>query len=290
MNKSDEPQPLAPRSAAFFAEIHDDCLPRIDRATVSTIGIQDDEIRHDRTGVLYEIAGQHFILTAAHDMRGIVSHNIPLYVAVNAPDVLPLPLADARFHSTEEDDRDVSAIWLPPDLAAEISKHKDFLHHNQINLATAESKGPFIFFGYPMDWSANLISENTLLSTALAFAGHPYDGDRHPTANYKPDVHILLQFSRDAIRTRDGKQDRLPHPKGISGCGIWQVGDINYETKSLHARSADTVTLIGIQHRWFPDHSYIQGTHIRHVLGLVLSNYPELERSMSIVYPTQKAR
>jgi len=62
MNKSDEPKPLSPRSAAFFTEIHDDCLPRIDRATVSTIGIQDDEIRHDRTGVLYEIAGQHFTL------------------------------------------------------------------------------------------------------------------------------------------------------------------------------------------------------------------------------------
>jgi len=100
MNKSNEPKPLVPRSAAFFAELHDDCLPRIDSATVSIIGIQDDEIRHDRTGVLYEIADQRFILTAAHDVRGIVSHNIPLYVSVNVPDVLPLPLADARFHST----------------------------------------------------------------------------------------------------------------------------------------------------------------------------------------------
>ncbi len=71
-----------PPFAKFFAEIHDGCIPRIDRATITTVGIQDDEIKHDRTGVLYRITDDHFILTAAHKLRGIVDLEIPLYISV----------------------------------------------------------------------------------------------------------------------------------------------------------------------------------------------------------------
>jgi hypothetical protein len=65
---------------------------------------------HDRTGVLYRIGDRRFVLTAAHHLRGIVQHNIPIYISLNATDKMPLPLAEASFHTTEEDGRDVAAI------------------------------------------------------------------------------------------------------------------------------------------------------------------------------------
>ena len=68
---------------------------------------------------------------------------------MNKPGVIPLSFGKAKFHSTEEEGRDVAAIWLPPTTAREVSKHKDFLTHNQIDLNGAESGGPYVFFGYP---------------------------------------------------------------------------------------------------------------------------------------------
>lgn len=275
---------LKPRSAKFFAEINDVCLPRIDRATVTTVGVQDDKVRHDRSGVLYRIGDEHFILTAAHQLKATVEWNIPLYVSVNRPDVMPIPLGDARFHSTEEDERDVAAIWLPPDVASEVAKYKDFLGHNQVNLAADDHAGPLMFFGYPMAWATDFTTDEHARSVALAFAGHPFAGKRHPTAHYDPDINIVLQFEREAIRTLDGVKDTLPKLHGISGCGIWRVG--TFKDKAITPCTADSVTLVGLQHRWFPDNGYIQGTRTRYVLHFLLQNYSHLESAMSIVYPT----
>src|SRR5262245_49090124 len=126
----------------FLASTESNCLPRIEKATVPILGVQENHIRHDRTGVLYRIGDHHFILTAAHDLRQIVQANIPLYVSMNAKDCEPIPLPGAKIHSTEVDGRDVSAIWLPPDLAQEIARHKDFLRHNQVNMQMAGRRTP----------------------------------------------------------------------------------------------------------------------------------------------------
>jgi len=281
---NDEPKhELSDRSREFFKAIHETCLRRIDRASVPILGVQDDEIRHDRTGILYQVGGNHFVLTAAHSLQQIVKANIPLYLSINRPGVMPLPLADAKFCSTEEEGRDVAAIWLPPDTAGEIAKYKDFLPHNQIDLNGAQSRGPFVFFGYPMDWSGHVVDVDHIVSQGLVFATFPHVGLRHESAVYDPSIHLVLNFTRDAINSLQGSIDRLPKLFGISGCGIWQVGDI--VGKEVRPRSEDSVSLVGIQHRWFPDLNYIQGTHIRYALAVVAQNFPDTQLAMNIVYP-----
>jgi len=217
---------LSNQSGDFFATINETCLRRIDRASVPVLGVQENEIRHDRTGILYRIADEHFVLTAAHKLHQIIEANIPLYLSMNKPGVMPLFLGKAKFHSTEDEGRDVAAIWLPPTTVREVAKHKDFLSHNQIDLNGAESGGPFLFFGYPMSWSGHVASEDYVVSQGLAFVTLPHDGPRLESAHYDQDVHMVLNFKRDAINCLQGGVDTLPKLHGISGCGIWQVGDI----------------------------------------------------------------
>jgi hypothetical protein len=224
---SDESQAcVSARSREFHASLASACLPRIDNATVPILGIQDDQFRHDRTGVLYRVAGHHFVLTAAHDLRKIVELNIPLYLSVNVAGVGPLPLADVKFHSTEvERGRDVAAIWLPPDLAQQIANHKEFLNHNQVNLNPIEPRTPYVFFGYPMGWSGHFLAENHLFSMPLVFSTFEHEGQRDALAFHDPNLHILLNCTRDAVNLQKESIDRLPALKGISGCGIWHVAD-----------------------------------------------------------------
>lgn len=279
-----EDQPiLSDKEREFFVTIDKTCLPRIDRASVPILGIQGDKIVHDRTGVLYRIGGNHFVLTAAHKLQRIVESSIPLYLSMNKANVMPLPLADAKFCSTEEEGRDVAAIWLPPETANEVARHKEFLAHNQINLDGADSCGPFVFFGYPMDWSGQVVSPDHILSRGLAFATLAHNGKRLDSAHYDPNVHMLLHFARDAVNALQGSVATLPKLHGISGCGVWQVGDII--GNGVRPRHAESITLVGIQHRWFPSLDYIQATKIRYALGLVLENYPEARAAMNLAYP-----
>jgi hypothetical protein len=275
----------SPALRDFFASIESTCLPRIEKATVPLLGVQETQIRHDRTGVLYQIGDHHFILTAAHDLRAIVQSNIPLYVSMNAKDREPIPLPGAKVHSPEKDGRDVAAIWLPPDLAQDIARHKDFLRHNQINMQKTGPRIPYVFFGYPMLWSGHVVAENHIHSRALAFATIEHEDQRHDSTFYDPNVHITLGFCRDAVDLQNSSSEMLPKIHGISGCGIWQVGDLS--ELGLRSRSCSSVTLIGIQHTWFPDHGYVQATRIRYVLNLILANYPELEAPMSVLYAKQ---
>jgi hypothetical protein len=119
MSPNETPTELSPALREFFDSINSTYLPRIEKATVPILGVQNDRISHDRTGILYRIGGHHFVLTASHKLRQIVGNTIPLYLSLNTLGAEPLPLADARFHSTEEDGRDVAAIWLPLEVAQE---------------------------------------------------------------------------------------------------------------------------------------------------------------------------
>ena len=274
---------ITERSRKFFDETNKSCLPQIDRFSVPILAVQDDRILHNRTGVLYRIANDYFVLTASHKLPETVNANIPLYLSMNKPGVVPIPLADAKFHSTEEVGRDVSAIWLPPETVEEIAKHKDFLSHNQIDLNGANSRGPFAFFGYPMDWSGHLVSDEYVRSLGLAFATFPHSGPMYEEAFFDPKLHVAMNFSRDGIQALTGKVDYLPKLHGISGCGVWQIGDM--VDGELRPRNENTVTLVAIQHRWFPMHDYIQATRIGWALSYIAENFPGVRAPMEIAYP-----
>ncbi len=274
---------ISKRSQEFHKAISELCLPRVERATVPILGVQNDRIVHDRTGVLYQSGTHHFVLTAAHDLLAIVQNNIPLYLSANLKDVEPIPLAAARFISTETNDRDVGVIWLPPSLADQVKKHRQFLYHNQVNLEPIKPRTPYVFFGYPMDWSGHVVAENHIQSVGLVFSTFQHEGDLHPTAIFRPDVHMALNFSREGIAPLANRQDYLPVLNGISGCGIWQVGDRTHS--GLRTRTGETVALVGIQHTWYPDFNYVQATRIGYPLALINEYYPDTKGPMSLVYP-----
>jgi hypothetical protein len=100
---------------------------------------------------------------------------------------------------------------------------------------------------------------------------------------YHPEVHMLFNFSREAVNHFTGNVDMLPRPNGISGCGIWQVGDRS--ASGLRTRSADNVTLVGIQHTWWPLYDYVQATRIGYLLNVIAQHYPAAANAMNLVYP-----
>jgi hypothetical protein len=277
------------RARAFHAALTKACIPRIDRATVPIIGVQNDRIVHDRSGVLYRIGDKHFVLTAAHYLRSIVEHNIGLLISVNRADVAPLPLAEARFLSTEYPDgdvtsicRDIAAIYIPDDVAMEVAKYKDFLYHNQINLAP-DPHGLYLFYGYPEQWAGHLITETGIVSKALAFSTFEDCLDPGSVQNYDAEVHMVLNFSQSAVQAMTGTVEQLPRLPGISGCGIWRVGE--RQGRRAMPKTDETLTLVAIEHGVFNGLGRVKATRIRYALDLIATEYPDTRHAMSLIYP-----
>lgn len=269
--------------ADLFRRIQTECIQRIEKYTIPILGVQNNSIVHDRTGVLYRIGDRYFILTAAHYLESYIQYAIPLYISLNSSTKLPLPLAKAVFHTTEEDGRDVAAISLPPELASEIEPHREFLSQSEVWRHNESVPGFYVFFGYPMDWSGIVLSKTEIHSHALAFACCEYTGKSHSTAFYDKAVHIQLEFDCKAVNPIEETPAKIPTIKGISGCGIWRVAD--WSPHGFCRSSPAEPRLVGIQNHWFPDLKYIQGTRIGFVLSLILANYPDVKPAMNLVYP-----
>jgi hypothetical protein len=247
--------------------------------------IKDDQIVHNRTGVLYCVCGYHFVLTAAHFLRDHVKENTFLGLSPTGHIDALLPLGDALFHSTEvygHGSRDVAAIWIPEQTAIELRKTKEFLRHNQISMYE-DGEGLYVFFGYPGAWAGKAVSEVQAQSTPLVFSTFEVRCPDTRIGDYDPDVHLLLNYTASAIHVPTGNIDVMPDLHGISGCGIWRVGD--KKGKSAVPRNANTFTLVAIQHTWYREPSSVMATRIPFPLQLIASHYEDAKRAMDLVYP-----
>jgi len=230
--------------------------------------------------VLYRVADQYFILTAAHNLREIVKLNIPLYVGLGDSS-LPTPIVnDTVYLTTEVDEgRDIAAIRLGSECTELLSKAKTFLSHSQIDLSD-DGKGQYIVFGYPMAWTSG--SENHITTGGLPFLTLMYTGVYSQITFFDPNIHIALSYSTKPIEVSSNRSSELPPPEGISGCGIWRVMDqIEGQFSVVQPR------LVALQHRWVMSESqeYLQGTWIRYALKRIIDDDPALEHSMRLVYP-----
>ena len=277
-----QPGPPPEFAREFFSQLKEECIPRIEKATVPFFGIQDEQIKRDRTRVLYKVGGHHFILTAAHNLRAIIQNEIPLYIDRSDDKTLPIPIVDAVFHTTEEDHRDVAAIRLPDDVVKHLCKNKEFLTHCDTRSPGGDSDCLYVFFGYPMDWFEGA-TESSLVSTPLAYYCRRYDGRKNPHGHFDPDLHIALGFTRRAVNMTKERIDELPSPKGISGCGIWQVAE--WSREGFERWEPRNTYLTALQHHWSQERDYVIGTWIEHALALIKKEYPDVGPAMDLVYP-----
>lgn len=273
---------LSERARVFNAAVTESCIPRIDRATVPLIIVQNGKITHDRSGVLFQVGDHCFVLTAAHDLPEMVGQNIAIYVSSNHPRVPPLPLGNAKITLTEVKGRDLAVIRIPPDTAAVLTKLKDFLHHDQIGLSVDPFCSLLLFYGYPERWSGHLITETGMVSQALAYNTFPDPLDPNEVKDYDPQLHVLANYSPTAIQAMSGETHTLPSLIGVSGCGIWQVGD--KVGKSAVPRTAQTLTLVGIQHAVYRTRDRVRATRIGFAMELIAEEYPETRAALSLTY------
>jgi hypothetical protein len=289
------PEDTSPAAVQVFCErIVRTAAPEIARCMVPLFGLQKQQLILNGTGTLFSIGSRFFVLSAAHvlDYPGIFK--IPYYVpsADQGEPVLlkitkivssPLPKgADPLDIDMRDNDRfDIAIGELDSESAAKLTHYWRFARLMELDIATLARQAYHYVLGFPVSMTQSDPVARTSDVKALSYATGLYEGQRDSRDS---SAELLLDYpeqNQDAA----GLPTTVPHPRGISGCGIWRLLTPG---KRMSDWSPDDVRLVGIEHRWRKVERYLVGTAIRHAMQLIYGRYDDLHPAMDLVYGKQR--
>lgn len=258
---------------AHLAKMRQGCADDA-KSVLPVYGIQGGKPVQDRTGVLLAIADQGFLVTAAHGLKQISDAGIPLYVTSPRRGQGGIQLI-GKLHATEENTLDIAIVELnaeTKDILEDAGAR--FLRVTDVDNRPVASPALYLVRGYPLDCNADPMTYSTVL----------YQGDAPTESEYPfdPSIHLLLDHSQ-YLHGRGGQEFRSPKIKGMSGCGIWRL--TNKPPSELGNWTPDERRLVAIQTKCKYG-SFMKGTWVKHVFGLIFDRCPELRKVMSsLLFP-----
>jgi hypothetical protein len=107
-------------------------------------------------------------------------------------------------------------------------------------------RGTFLVAGYPFALTESDVVAQQTNTGIFGYTTLINDGERDARDKAAP---LLLEYPEQGLRESSGEAITVPHPRGLSGCGIWRLS----ETPQAIEWNASDVKLVGIQHRWRPE-------------------------------------
>ena len=248
------------------------------------------------TGVLLRVQDKHFILSAAHvydNWDGL----IPLNITDGVPGHDIFMIGDVtlrRFQTNHPENRllddpiDVSVCDISAAAANRIlgGGRFRFLELEEVEpWAELDMRDWFMVFGFPGELNKEKIAPNTLASNACAFATFLYGGERGhiPWRPIDRDVGRMMDYGSATTRNDEGEFAAPPHPRGMSGGGIWRIAENGDDMSGWGEKK---LKLIGIQNAVYEPEQVLRGTRILHALGFIYRGHadlrPEFERQFGL--------
>jgi hypothetical protein len=147
----------------------------------------------------------------------------------------------------------------------------------ELDLTSPAQQAYHYVLGFPLSMTQSDPVARASDVKALSYATGLFEGERD---GRDASAELLLDYpqqNQDAA----GLPVTVPHPRGISGCGIWRLLTPG---KRMSDWSKDDVRLVAIEHRWRSDKRYLVGTAIRHAIRLIYGRYEDLHPAMDLVY------
>lgn len=275
---------LYPNSYRLIGQIAAEAGPLIMASTVPIYQDVEGEnpIDFDRTGLLFRIGSESFVLSASHGIEQCLEEKTMLYVDVSRRTQAPILLADCQFYGTEVGDgfpdRDIVAIHLSQNAVDQFYPQRRFLTLADCDRTIDPTRGLYLIAGFPSDtYQINPVAEG---KTMFYFG----DVEANPTTmNFDPLVHLALTVAGYGVRATENGfvADAIPEFHGMSGCGIWRVA--SHETTDAKSWDSSKVRLVAIQNRTQAD-SHTIGTWIKHLVERVIDDFPHLRPATEIAY------
>jgi tetratricopeptide (TPR) repeat protein len=261
--------------------------PIMDRYTLPFLWIEDAEAGaagQYGSGVLLEVAGRHFLVTAAHTLDQVTVIDRPTYFPAAEGEPV-LPFGERRCVTTvsdtglrEGDPIDLAVIDID-DIAARLSDQKRFLSLDQLDADPTDLIGGlYAAWGYPADPQCFHLNRPMLIAQCIprGYVGVQAPHEPKPFSLFHPQHHVAIQISDLSTHPSAIK------PGGISGGGIWRLAQ---NGRAPSDWTPDDVRLVAIEHVWREGARTLTGTRVAHLLRLVAHEWPSLLNDLSRQFP-----
>jgi hypothetical protein len=228
------------------------------------------------SGVLLRIADVAFVLSAGHVLKAMRDMGILISPMANGSQLIrpgELDVIASEGHS----EIDAGFIRLFPKTVEALAIHRKFLTMADLAIGTTESKpNYYCFLGYPQQLNTPDYLRKRIDARPLCYLT-PSVVESHEAT---PGISVLLDVTKDTVILSDSEsskieEQRMPHLKGISGCGIWRLDRKRERMDPSGDAAGSAIRLVGIEYAWAP-RKWVKGVLIHHVIGLIVDAYPDL--------------
>ncbi len=213
-----------------------------------------------------------FILTAAH-ILDVDNNDILLIWPNRSRESIALNSMERNL-SKEKNKVDLGLVRLSSYARTRILQDREATKLTEIDIGSTIHNTMHAIFGYPLELSESDGMSGDRISNAVLYPTVPHPFGFGATSE---DMSIELQFGFDCV-DRDGVLGKMPHPGGISGCGIWKLSD---EFGVPDNWKPENIKLVGITHSLIGDGA-LKGTRIKHAVAGIAKMYPEFRRRIEL--------
>lgn len=199
------------------------------------------------SGILITINGRYFILTAAHVVDDDVDYYVPIahqraiIVSSHSFRRTDLPANGSR----QDDKYDVAAVEIKGDIVESfISNGFQFIDSRQFKHHHIDSTHEYGIVGYVA--SQTKVRAGNIKSKLFQFKSFKDPNFNYSRHGFNQYIHIAIAY--DGLMTSDNNENahRAPNVEGISGCGLWVIGNVINAYPMLHFNTDENKRLLGI--------------------------------------------
>lgn len=237
-------------------------------------------LQHVASGVAIRLGDDEtFILCAAH-VTDLLAHGVlcvPTNAGITAVNGMHGGVRLPHGMRRTEDKYDVAYLRLDPAYAETLDSRIHPLGRKDVHLhETLVEDDIYTFGGYPV--SKSRPSTSQLETELFLYTGAAAAPVKYQNLGYDRCTHVLVNFNRKTSRTPDGAQCVPPHPKGISGGGVFAWRKDWEERRS----TAGGGHLVAIGHAYLQQYHCLVGTRIHLHLFLIAKAFPHLVESLEL--------
>jgi hypothetical protein len=224
------------------------------------------------SGVLVEIHGELFLLTAAHvtDYEDLGRMLVPGTQGLIAPHGYFAHLAVAAGGKRLNDKIDIAYYRLDQEILNDLYPKFKPLEREDVALFDSLTEGDiYTFSGYPHR-KARLRGDR-IETEIFSYTGCAVDDETYQKLGYDPRIHIVIRFERKRACSRDGFRITPPLPHGVSGGGVFA-----WRKDALVGGDAEERRLVGIAHTHHSAQNCLIGTRLNAFLSCIFRNNPAL--------------
>jgi len=255
-------------------------------------------VDHHGSGVLLQVEGKRFLVTAAHVSDEFFCERWRQFFFGTPEGDDLIPVTTASFvrpkmpASLNRDDEplDLAVLELKPDIADKLSAFTRFVTLGELGLDPDKlNSGLYLVLGYPAFRVENDEMDQIIEAQIMPYFTNLYDMVSNPVPNISPADHLVLEVNR--LDEDEGSGDRidLDQTHGISGCGVWRVLDEGQPIGSLDWRNAKLVAIV--TDRSLPEVmgpiQYLRGTKIKRVINFIYEGWEDLRPAIEAAIPVR---